>query len=554
MSEQKQQFRTHLSAFSLVLCAAGLATLWAGVTHPNSEPQFQDFVAGAVAIGAGVALLAVAQGWMKILQNQIQNPIFHSVWILLVLGAWMFVKRFGMYQVDGTSYGFMIDLGWRAHLGQIPYMDFPCSFPVFFVLASKLAFKWFGPYWSSIIAVQALFTAVTFAWMVFLLSKLMGRTWFSLLLAAALQITANLSYSVLWYNIMTTIAGSLYTLSALLWLRQPASAATWLSYGLSMVLLAGLKPNTAAPLILSFSVILFIKSIKRFLLVCVSFAALWLFWIILWLNQINLPVVLGSYLGVSSRGYIPRNFLTYLGWAERDCFIVALASVTIPAIWLLYHNRRSWRHYLIPGIGFLAGLYAHITNCDWWADLTLILCGLALIVDLDRSDLWQQYVTGLCMVLAAAGIAQGICRERVKTAGVNLFFQYDGNKYILKDGLFAGTHCGDLFTEILREESLLLKTNTGSIWFGPVLKWGYAAFNMEPPKSQPIAWNPDVFGGEGKRSLYFEQFMDSRFETLIFFKDMPEGYTQEELRRIGEAYVVDESFHTLTVAHLRTNR
>jgi hypothetical protein len=206
----------------------------------------------------------------------------------------------------------------------------------------------------------------------------------------------------------------------------------------------------------------------------------------------------------------------------------------------------------IPAIAFVVGAYGYVTNCDWWVDLTLMLFAFALLVHQLRSTLWARYVTWLCVVLSVAGIAQGICRERVKAIGLPLFFEYAGNKHRVKDGFFEGLYCGDIFAEILREESIVLQqSRTNTIWFGPIMQWGYAAFNLPSPRMQPVIWDPGELFDKADEEMYFDRFMDSHFETLIFFKDDFLKYSRPELGRIGMSYDVDDSFHTLTVAHLK---
>jgi len=83
------------------------------------------------------------------------------------------------------------------------------------------------------------------------------------------------------------------------------------------------------------------------------------------------------------------------------------------------------------------------------------------------------------------------------------------------------------------------------------MQWGYAAFNLPSPRLQPVNWVPGDLFAKSDEEMYFGRFMDSHFETLIFFKHDFSAYSQDELNRIGMSYDVDDSFHTLTVAHLK---
>jgi hypothetical protein len=555
-----------LSIISLVLCAAGLATLWAGITHPASEQQFQDFIAGAVALGIGAATLAAMEGWFDMTPTMSPRAYYGSGAAVAAL-IWVFIKYYGMYEIGGGNDAHLVDIAWRTYHGQVPYADFPLPYPVFFILGAKFSFQWFGVYWSSFVTMTALFAVVTFAWSLVLLSGVTGRNWFSLLLAAAGQITANMSICFWWYNNIGTVACVLYVLSAELWLRRPNSFAAALSYCLSLVLVAGMKSNTAGPLIVLISAFLIIKSQRRMATAGLSVMAYGVFSFILKLNGISQVLMIKNYLSVAHRALTLSRFLRVIGWVEGTGFAVAACAIALPALYLLCRNwKKISPNLFIPAMAFVAGVYGYVTNCDWWVDLTLMLFGFALIVDKLRSVLWNRNmmedklrsllwnrcVTWLCVVLSVAGIAQGICRERVKTCGLPLFFEYDGSKHVIKDGFFGGLYCGNIFAEILREESIVLqKSGTNTVWFGPIMEWGYAAFNLPSPPMQPVLFDPGELFAKSDEEMYFDRFMDSHFETLIFFKDFFMNYSQQQLSRIGMAYDVDDSFHTLTVAHLK---
>lgn len=541
-----------LSITSLVLCSAGLATLWAGVTHPASEQQFQDFVAGAVALGIGVATLLAVQGWFDPPYKQISRGVYHGMGAVLAVGICLFIKCFGMRQIGGFGFGVVTDIAWRTHCGQIPYKDFPGPWPVFYVLGLKFAFQWFGVFWSSIVSMTALFAVVTFVWSIILLSELFGRSWFALLTAAAVQITANMTISFWWHNNVSVVACVLYVLSAELWLRRSHSFIAVASYFASLVLVAGMKPNTAGPLIVLISAFLLVKSQRRVVTAGLSIMAYAVFLFILKLNGISEVLMIKNYLTVAGRCVPFRYYLTFLGPVEAACFFVAASAIVLPAVFLLCRNWRTLPALFIPAIAFVAGFYGYGTDVDYWISLTLILFALVLIVDKLRSVFWNRYMTWLCVVLSVAGIAQGICRERVKGIGLPLFFEDDGNKHMIKDGFFDGLHCGDIFAEILREESIVLQqSKTNTVWFGPIMQWGYAAFNLPSPPMQPVNWVPADLFAKSDEEMYFDRFMDSHFETLIFFKHDFSAYSQQELNRIGMSYDVDDSFHTLTVAHLK---
>jgi hypothetical protein len=416
----------------------------------------------------------------------------------------------------------------------------------------KFSFQWFGVYWSSIVSLTALFAVVTFVWSIILLAGIFGRSWFALLVAAALQITSNMYISFWWHNNVSMVACVLYVLSAELWFRRPQSFVAIGSYFASLLLLAGMKPNTAGLLIVLITAYLLIKSRRRMLTVGLSVMAYVAFFCLLQLNGISEGLMIKNYLNVAGRLLPFQYYLTALGWVEATCLAVVAAAIVLPGVFLLCWNWRKLPAWFIPTIAFGVGFYGYGTDVDWWISLTLLLFALVLIGDKLRSVPWNRYITWLCVMLSFAGIGQAICRERVKAIGLPLFFEYDGNKHKIKDGFFDGLYCGNILAEIMREESTVVQqARTNTVWFGPIMQWGYATYNLPSPPMQPLLWVPVDLFAKSDENMYFDRFMDSHYETLIFFKDDFMCYSQEELSRIGMAYDVDDSFHTLTVAHLK---
>jgi len=62
----------------------------------------------------------------------------------------------GQVEFGGYDSSLLIDLGWRQHLGQLPYKDFPCMLPPGFYLMARVAVDIFGVHWWSFTVVNAL--------------------------------------------------------------------------------------------------------------------------------------------------------------------------------------------------------------------------------------------------------------------------------------------------------------------------------------------------------------------------------------------------------------
>jgi hypothetical protein len=66
---------------------------------------------------------------------------------LVVLGIGVLNVALGQIEFGGYDGSMLIDLGWRQHLGQLPYRDFRCMLPPSFYLLSRAAVAAFGAHW-----------------------------------------------------------------------------------------------------------------------------------------------------------------------------------------------------------------------------------------------------------------------------------------------------------------------------------------------------------------------------------------------------------------------
>jgi hypothetical protein len=165
---------------------------------------------------------------------------------------------------------------------------------------------------------------------------------------------------------------------------------------------------------------------------------------------------------------------------------------------------------------------------------------------------WNRYFAFLCVVLGAGGLAQGIARDRIESTGPQQFFEYDDSRHTLADGFFKGLHCGDIFDEVLKEEAEVLRRDpSATVWFGPRMQWGYAAFGKPSPLQEPVIWDQLTMFDQSKEELYFNHFLQRKPQVLILFKNDLTKYTQDEVQRILRQYSIDQSFPVLTVLRLK---
>jgi hypothetical protein len=577
-----------------------------------------DFITGVVLLGGAAGLIGVAWRWFDPAPPEaaMKPGLFYGIGAALAGFITLFILRYGMNHIGGNDHSLLVDVGWRLCNGQTAYVDFPCTTPVAFVLGAKFAFQWFGVYWLSTIEMTALFAVLTFAWSLFLLAQLFGRSGTTLLWAMALHAISLMLASFWWYNPITDVAAVLYTLSAMYWLRRPAEKIAVASYGAALLLLATMKPNVAGVLIAGISPVLFASSRHRWKVIWVSLGSFALFLVLLSINNLSFTGMLAAYQSVARRGASVVQFMLGFNSFEKRVALVMLASLLLPSVlvlsqgrqtllspgsWIpalallgglgwfmtnlqqkrvgeailflplflaLYQGRKSLRspEPWIPAIALLGGLYGFITNSEQkLVDMPPVLCAAILLVAELRSPVspaagpvfqmpvwWNRYFALVCVVLGTGGLAQGFARDRVKSAGPVQFFEWD-DSHTLTNGFFKGVHCGNILDEVIKEEEEAMRREPSStVWFGPRMQWGYAAFAKPSPLRQPPIWDAgQTMYAQSKEEFYFNNFLQSRPQLVILFKNDISSYTHEEAQGMLRQYDVDQSFPLLTVLHLK---
>jgi hypothetical protein len=500
-------------------------TFSAGVSAAPGEKAHQDFVTGFIVLGGAVGIIAAALGWFDPAPPQaaVKARLFYGVAAAACAGMAVFIRRYGMHQIGGFDHSALVDAGWRLFNGQKAYVDFPCTLPVAFILGAKFAFQWFGVYWRSFVVITAVFSMVSFGWSLYLLVALFGRHWPTLLWAIALQAISLMLASYWWYNPITAVTAVLYFLSAVYWLHRPGARGAMVSYGVALLAVVTMKPNVAGPVVLFVSIILVLSPRHRWKTLLISAGALAAFLIFLWINQLSFTGMLKGFMSVAERGVTFKQFLQDLSPVARRAAIGAAAIVVLPLAAAIFQGRRALlsRRPLMALVALAVGLYGFINNGEQkLIDMPLVLFGAILLVAELRwttipesgpvfslPTAWNRYLTWVCVVLAAGGIAQGIGRDRIKAIGMPLFFEYDDSKHVLDSGFFQGLHCGDVFFEVNRELlEVVRRESSSTLWFGPRIQWAYAAYGKPSPRGQPIWWHPGVSFALADEDTYFNRF------------------------------------------------
>ena len=163
-----------------------------------------------------------------------------------------------------------------------------------------------------------------------------------------------------------------------------------------------------------------------------------------------------------------------------------------------------------------------------------------------------QVILFLAVTLGSMGMGYAMARQRVRGIGPGMFFEYALEPKADTDGFFRGLRVGKVFKETYAQVAeVVSRLGSSSIFFGPRMQWGYAAFGRSSPVQQPAWWDPGVSFPRQDEAKYTQAFLKSRFQVLVFLKDDMTYYPLGLIEAIREAYEEDQALSRLTVFRLK---
>lgn len=475
------------------------------------------------------------------------------------------IFKLGMIQFGGFDHSALIDMGWRIHLGQTPFRDFPCTMPPLFYLGAGCAFDAFGSSWRSLVALTSIFSFATFLWSYLLLDGILedrfGAWFFSLMIQACTTVVV----SYWWYNPFTTVIAVLSFLSFWRLFGNPGDRWVRVSCIGSLALLSLAKPNIAGLLIVGMLAIGLFSRIRWVVIVIMAISAA-IALVTLAAANIKPADLVTGYLGIAARGATLKQLFAGIGPMEKALFSGVMAALLSP--WMIHPKRlfslgNDQRHWMAL-LGLIAGLHGFITNGEAKiVDVPLVfLCSvLGLCIPLRKGDAqlyiatltdfrWKGYFSAFACVLIGIACAQAVMRYRVKLIGPGAFFENRLSDRASSPPFFKGLRTGNIFSEVCSEVDVVLaRFGRSSVYFGPRMQWAYAAFGVTPPLNQPSWWHPGVSFPKEMESYYIKAWASREFDTVVLFKNDLTYMSPEFIEILDKNYTTDQSSPFLTVLH-----
>ena len=471
---------------------------------------------------------------------------------------------FGRWQFGGFDHSALIDIGWRLSQGQKPYVDFPCTFPVWWMCGIGLGFQVLGSSWLSVVLLQAAFAAITCIWMYWLLYGIWQDSLRAMMVAIALQSGINLVTSYWWYNTLTATAACLVHLSLVRLSRTPSHPYVLMSCVLSLALLMGSKPNVALPIIVACIPLVWFatqSSVKAFLLPAMAGT---LVVAVLSIAGISPFQVVNSYGTVAGRGLTLDTFVALMRDIDATqramAWLLLFACGAMALAMAMVHQAYKTLPGAIAIATSAAGLIGFFTNGEHkLVDLSIILCALWSVhaelciarkqtqnTNNSAVQILDLGFTSLCCLWLCYGLYVSATRERVRAIGP--FYDAMLSSTSPQTKFFHSLRGSTEFLNVEAEVARVLTTlKPKNIFFGPRMQWAYAAFDLPSPRYEPVWWHAGVSYGRDQEADMLQAWRVNDHDVLIFYRQDRMYLSEEMLHDIRIDYTQVGGMPTLSV-------
>jgi len=445
---------------------------------------------------------------------------------------------------------------------QVPYTDFPSTFPVGHLLGIYYAFALFGVSFHSIVLFTIGFVILTFLWNYWLLRNLRLNRALALILAFATEATSPFVTSYWAFDPVTAVAGITFFLSAVWFLVAPTERRAQASYLAALLMIALAKPNVGVVLIIGSTVVFITSARHRWKVLVISIISFLCFLAILALHGISLFAMLANYSAVAGR--LLSTEYAFSHGSDLSTDLSSAFTVLVLFLPFLLSTRgleslfAGGRLQMICIIGALSSLYAFITNCDFKLYNTLLPLLATYFYSASVPSLkpaagglfprfyFEKYMG--CVALGAAIIGMGDGISRACIYGIGPFFEFTTPKDQVQIPFFDGFTGSPSFKAITEKTARIMKAYpNATVCFGPRMQWGYAAFNRPSPLHQPAWWNPYAGYNAADEPKIFHDLEGFNFDIIILFKGDATYWPPDYINYIKANYAADVSFDPATL-------
>ncbi len=451
----------------------------------------------------------------------------------------------GQVEFGGYDSSMLVDLGWRQHLGQVPYRDFPCMLPPGFYLLARAAVAAFGAHWWAFTLMSSavwFLLAAAGCFCIGVCRDFLGASRSSRITALYILSLAVpfLETNHLWHS---TLAAECIVLFLLVCFLQQERIGLGLRVSaplaaLSLFVVAALwlsKPNTALVTLFA-SVLLPLTSrqwrrslVAWFWLLC---GGALLACLVLWAFSVSPSAVFRSYLEVGGRPNVLDILDDFLSMGKdwsilleaTASYAIIVALIVMIARQILTPARRSSSSaYAVAAVGFVVTVVGFCTNWDVrMNDLAPALFGMCLLLYERHAAFAKPHPRSLravhCVLIFAVMLlaVTGIRRARMQSVG-SWAGDVSGSltpRYDTFFGPFVGRT--GLWKTLAIVDQQRREHPTAKLFFGYRLEYQYARLGLTSPRHLPIWWHPGSSFAIGTEHDLALAFQAEQFDILFF--------------------------------------
>lgn len=479
------------------------------------------FVADRLLFAGTGLVAALSLAWLVDRWRQAGNV--PSPWSPFVLAALVFgmTLLFGHRLFDSLDGGFVTDLAWRIHLGQRPYLDFPCTSPPFFNEFCRLAWGLGTTTWSALVVAWSVWGLILLGLLYFLLKP--AGIWPTLLGSSLVAGGGILLHSYAFYNPM---GWGFFCVALAAWYGmelRPKSVVRRLAFGVVLGLGLFQKPNLWPAwflLLLAFGWARGWRSVWGTVLVAGITAGSFI-----WVGGIPVLAYLDCLRAVSgTRGSLLHSPVV-LHPPLLDLFLFAGVSASLGFAWLSLQGSRNRRGVIAwCAAAWTAGALGFFLNAEMrLVDLTptALAATLLFLHESAGPGVRGRWVAGATVALFffLSGTLLGWQRVRVPASAS---FSLNPRESLTKisEGVLAGTRVQKDIRQMAGDlEAWGHLRGQPGLFLGPTVEWAYPDFRSPSPPGLPVNWSIGTMVWDMNSAR--ENWRKARFPWLILHRERP---------------------------------
>jgi hypothetical protein len=474
-------------------------------------------------------------------------------------------KQFGAYDLSS-----LIDLSWRLANHQTPGTDFINTMPPLLIVFVKFI-SWGNLSWVDLTITNIIATSGTFLFLYLVSDHREESIWRGFFIAVILSIPLVYSNHI-WPSTLAQLSGIIFFYSVYVAINSNhLSTKVLLTILLASGFLAISKQNVALPMMLA--VVIFLLFLKhRYKVALISF---------IFLGAVSGVVLSMFYLGYSLDSFIytysavlgranPNMEMIYFAAMPYSNYPLPLLMLSIVSLFIYSIYKKGNKISNVNKIYFLLTLAISLIPVitDWDCKLhnvslplfiltSGILLSMRMPVDNPASQQNSHYpepgiliTFAVILMIYASSIYFGYIRERMFLCGP--FFEFYENVMIDK-GYFSGLRTGNIFPGVLNDIAQVKgKYPHHKIFFGPRMEFGYLYTKSPSPLGMPLWWHPGTSYSMSDEKKIIENFIQAKFDVVIFLKGDRYRMPAELLIYIIDNYSMDDKYQYIDL-YIKTN-